>query len=462
MFIHTKSALGELRQAFSDVLLLDDLKVLIYRQAKEIPDYLTGHDPDAKEEFRSYAAQIAMRFHESDRLAGTPVQARYLGDLRRAYAAHARLADRIFRAYDSKQYRRALGLMEHDVENIALPALDQAVASLHRALYASSFERVMAQAQSFERTAQMVSLLAVLTTFGAGLLIFLWLSRGLVRPINALVEATREVGQGNLDIQGLPVSRDEIGELASAFSGMVQRIKHFQTQIVETEQMASIGATAVAVAHGLRNPLASVRALAQVALVEHESFPAVNESLHEIIAEVDRLNARISHLLTFAVPARLHPVSADLNDVIERVVADFQQIKPQQVVFALHLDPGLPSVQLDTVHMKEVLREIVLNALEAMPDGGDVRVATKRGEGPEGRPILILEVADTGRGIAVEALPHVFEPFYTTRADGTGLGLSIVRRLVEQQGGTVAVESHPGAGACVRLTFPLHEPGERM
>lgn len=112
--------------------------------------------------------------------------------------------------------------------------------------------------------------------------------------------------------------------------------------------------------------------------------------------------------------------------------------------------------------MKEVLREIVLNALEAMPDGGEVRVATKRGDGPEGRPVITLEVADTGRGITAEALPHVFEPFFTTRADGTGLGLSIVRRLVEQNGGTVELESRQDQGACVRLTFPLHEPGERM
>jgi hypothetical protein len=94
MFIRTKAALGELRQAFSDVLLLDDLKVLIYRQAKEIPDYLTGHDPDAKEEFQSFSTQIAMRLNESDRLAGVPLQARYLGDLRQAYAAHAELAER--------------------------------------------------------------------------------------------------------------------------------------------------------------------------------------------------------------------------------------------------------------------------------------------------------------------------------------------------------------------------------
>lgn len=120
------------------------------------------------------------------------------------------------------------------------------------------------------------------------------------------------------------------------------------------------------------------------------------------------------------------------------------------------------AVQLDTVHLKEVLREIVLNALEAMPDGGDVRVTTIRRDGPDGRPIIMLEVADTGRGITAEALPHVFEPFFTTRADGTGLGLSIVRRLVEQNGGTVEIESRLDQGTCVRLTFPLHEPGERM
>lgn len=131
----------------------------------------------------------------------------------------------------------------------------------------------------------------------------------------------------------------------------------------------------------------------------------------------------------------------------------------------LQLDPALPPAILDPPHMEQVLSELTANALEAMPHGGELRIVTRMAPREPDLPVrctqtglpprVVLEVKDSGEGISPIALPHVLEPFYTTRADGTGLGLSIVRRFVEQDGGTVTLESQPGQGTSVILTFPV-------
>lgn len=451
-----RSAVETFHHNSSKLLLLEDMKSLIYRQIKEAPDYLTGRDPDAKEEYAALSIAITERFDEWAALVTMPDEARRFDELRAAYERLATVANDIFTASDRRNSRKALDLMEVELEQIALPALDRAIENLQHAFYQSSIQRALAETRSLERMMRWLVPLTLLTAAGVGIAIYLWLSRGLVRPLKALVEAAREVGGGNLDHRVCVTSRDEIGEVAHAFSDMTDRLKQIRQRIVEAERMASIGATATAVAHGIQNPLASIRALAQVALRDTGSTSAIEESLQEIIGEVDRLSRRITHLLDFTRPVRSSPIPVDLNALVEGFFVNFDKTTSQVVTLVLQLTPALPPAILDPPHMEQVLCELTANALEAMPHGGELRVATRLAP-PEADlpPRVAIEVKDSGEGISPIALPHALEPFYTTRADGTGLGLSIVRRFVEQDGGTVTLESQPGQGTSVILIFPV-------
>jgi two-component system NtrC family sensor kinase len=307
--------------------------------------------------------------------------------------------------------------------------------------------------------------LIVVLTLGAGLLGSWLISRSLARPLSELSGAMAVVGAGNLEHPITPSSRDEIGELARAFAGMtdnlrqsrsdmvrlnreletkITQLERTQAQLVQSEKLASIGEMAAAVAHGLRNPLASLRAAAQV-VRHHPTSPSSSEYLDAIIHEVDRLDRRISHLLSFSRPAPFRPTSESVPRLVEALMPAFsEQLRERGVQLAIEIPPTLPEVRVDPMQIEQVLVELVSNALDAMPTGGRLGISAVLCDAGTGSDVAI-EVSDTGSGIPDTVLPSVCEPFFTTRADGTGLGLAIAKRYVEQNGGRLEITTRPGA-----------------
>jgi signal transduction histidine kinase len=211
---------------------------------------------------------------------------------------------------------------------------------------------------------------------------------------------------------------------------------------------------AAAVAHGLRNPLASLRAAAQL-VRRHPDSPSSREHLDAIVEEVDRLDRRISHLLSFSRPAPYHPMPERIERVVENLLpALAEPMRERRVELQIDLPPGLPEVRVDPMQLEQAVLELVSNALDAMPDGGRLRLgAHATNGGPEGGEVVV-EISDTGPGIPAHVLPSVCEPFFTTRQEGTGLGLAIARRFVEQNGGRLEIASTPGSGTTVRVRLP--------
>jgi signal transduction histidine kinase len=261
-------------------------------------------------------------------------------------------------------------------------------------------------------------------------------------------------GTGNLEPPIDVGAQDEIGDLARAFASMTDRLRQSRDELVQSEKLASVGQMAAAVAHGLRNPLASLRASAQLALQQPDS-PATREQLREMIAEVDRLDHRITHLLAFSRPAPSHPIRERVGPLLEGLLASRKPLLAErQVTVTLDLAPDLPEITVDPVRIEQALIEVVANALDALAPGGRLGITAREAESGETGRRVIVEIADSGRGIPEEVLPSVFEPFFTTRAEGTGLGLAIARRFVEQSGGRLDIASRPGEGTTVRFDFP--------
>jgi len=241
-------------------------------------------------------------------------------------------------------------------------------------------------------------------------------------------------------------------------------IRRTQAELAEAERLAAVGELASAVAHGIRNPLAGIRTSAEVARDELGDRDAeLRESLDDIIGEADRLETRVRTILDITRPISLEPAPGDLGGFLRRFADGFRTRVPGGVTVDVEVDPNLPVVAFDPTALGEVVETIAVNAVEAMHGTGTIRLraALEPNDRPgspanDGAgPHAVVSVSDTGPGLEAEAQRRVFDLFYTTKQSGTGVGLAMAKRLVERQGGTIAVASPPGSGATFSVRLPM-------
>ena len=228
-------------------------------------------------------------------------------------------------------------------------------------------------------------------------------------------------------------------------------IRRLQSELRRRDRLVALGNMAAGIAHEVRNPLSAIKGLARFFM---EASPRESEESRMagiMTQEVLRLDKVVGALLDFARPDALNLSDVPLDEVVERARG---MIGPDMEARGVRFEADLPKppliVRLDRDRMTQVLLNLFLNAVQAMPDGGMLRVRG-RAEGSE----LLLEVADTGCGIAPERLADIFSPYFTTKASGTGLGLSIVHKIVEAHEGTIEAASTPGEGTVFLLRFPF-------
>ena len=235
-----------------------------------------------------------------------------------------------------------------------------------------------------------------------------------------------------------------------------------QSDLVASQRMAAVGEIAAAVAHGIGNPLSSIRAAAQVAKLDCDECqgPDLQQktltTLDEIIQQVDRVQKRMRGLLNFAKPMEPRPspvkINSLLSDIVDVLRPRFAEagVSPQ-----LDLDRNLPEVQLDANHVEQIFMGLVTNALEATPNGGRVTIRTNTLKDNGSATNVHISIEDTGEGIPVDSRERVFDPFFTTKPDGTGIGLPLARKFVERNGGKIIVSDGPSGGAKFDVVFPV-------
>jgi two-component system NtrC family sensor kinase len=312
-----------------------------------------------------------------------------------------------------------------------------------------------------------------------------WLLAGYVTaPIRALSEAALGLARGDFEnalVHARTSRRDEIGALYAAFEHMADQLKgrhaRLETRVglteaelrkveakllgtleaaARSERLAALGRLASGVAH--RTPLTSLKLFLQSVQEEIAISPEQSEDYQIAMRQVARIETTINHFLNFARPQE--PVLLDVDFV--RLVDDaLEVVQPranqQEVEVEKRIGPELPRVQGDMRQLGEVLVNLLVNALEAMPEGGRLAIAVAaeptRPDTPEAAWVRI-DVSDTGPGVSQEDLDRLFEPFFTTKAAGSGLGLAITSGIVERHGGSVAVDSRPGAGTTFSVRLP--------
>jgi two-component system NtrC family sensor kinase len=299
--------------------------------------------------------------------------------------------------------------------------------------------------------------LAVVFTLVTTLVVFLLAGRLVGRPVAELVAGTRRLASGDLD-HPIPVSsRDEIGELARSFNENTEKLARAQRQLVQMETLASIGRLAAGVAHEINNPLTGILTCAE-AMRADLAVDAANErrDLDAIIGETIRCRDIVQRLLAFARQRPVAMRATDLNDLVERVIHLLER-QPLfgKVALVPRLATGLPPVPLDVNQFHQVIVNLLVNAAEAMPEGGVVTVETAPGDGG----MVVLRVSDTGPGVPPELRARLLEPFFTTKPSGTGLGLAMVWGIIQQHRGRLSFTTELGKGTTFVIELPVQPAG---
>jgi PAS domain S-box-containing protein len=255
----------------------------------------------------------------------------------------------------------------------------------------------------------------------------------------------------DLSVSFLKSQERNIGVVATFYD--LTQVRALQERVRRQEHLAALGTLSAGIAHEIRNPLGIIKGAAEILqkrFGQHEDEEGLSGF---IIEEVKRLSTVVTEFLDFARPKEPHFRPCSLNDVIKRSlrVANLPAVHPK-VQTELELDQ-LPQAEADPEQCQQALINLILNAAQAMPEGGGLCIRSRH-EADNQR--VIIEVMDTGQGIDSETRSRIFNPFFTTKDEGTGLGLSIVHRIVENHKAHISVESTPGEGCTFRIAFPVN------
>ncbi len=409
----------------------------------------------------------------------------------RAKPLRAVPAENRVRVYRDAYGRRILGLI-NPIRNE--PQCSNAACHAHPASQTilGVLDVKMSMAYADERLAatkrQMIIatlLMALVTGAASALFIF----RVVRVPVKQLIRGAQRIASGNLEIPIEVGARNEIGQLASAFNKMTEDLSRArreitewsqrleekvvakteelgraERQIVHMEKMASLGKLAATVAHELNNPLSGILTYARLVQRELEDSslaPATQQELSRYLVLIQKESSRcgdvVRNLLLFARPAGGDFALHHLSQIIERSV---MLVHHHLQIAAIQLETDLTKEEdhlvCDANQLEQALVALLVNAVEAMTGGGTLTVATR-----SSAKQVEIEVSDTGVGIPVESLPHIFEPFFSTKEEqnGVGLGLAVAYGIVQRHNGSIDVVSQVGRGTTFRLTFPRN-PGE--
>ena len=293
-----------------------------------------------------------------------------------------------------------------------------------------------------------VSLIGILAMAAVGYFI----ARSITAPVEELVKVTEAVAGGELNERAVVRSSDEIGALAQSFNEMIEKLSVSEKRLVESEKLATAGQMAAGLAHEIRNPLTSIKMLGQVLQGRLKEEPENHQMLTSMVKEIDRLDGIIKELIERTKPGDLNLEWEDVSLLVAEVTRlTGENLAARDILIEYALESELPKIQMDRKKIMQVLWNLILNARDAMPQGGRMVITTRRVE----EAMVEITVDDTGGGLGTQDPESLFRPFYTTKPEGMGLGLAISRKIVEKHGGSLTLENRPEGGARARVRLPV-------
>lgn len=288
-----------------------------------------------------------------------------------------------------------------------------------------------------------------------------FISQKILRSLREIEKLAKSISEGNFHKIDGKEPRDELGSAITAINSMSEELKNREEELIQSKKLASMGILTAGVAHEVTNPLNNISMIAQTYAELYDKLSRKDRIgfMNKIEEETERIREIVKNLLDFSKPKEANLKKADINAVMRKTFTIVKNmLDVSNIDVKLSIEEGLPPVFIDEHQIQQVLVNLVTNAVQAMSAGGKLFIASRRARG---RDSVEIKVMDTGKGIPPEFLPHVFDPFFSTKGEGgTGLGLSVSYGIIKNHKGDIRVESKTGVGTTFTIELPTYKNKE--
>ncbi|MGB7814860.1 MAG: ATP-binding protein [Methylotenera sp.] len=420
----------------------------LYRQMKELFDTFFLEEAAAKNEYDVYTQSILKHFDQLNNLAVGTEEKQAVSNLENNYKSFVNEAPALFYRYQASPSDASRKLLYKDMET-GIFSRYEAVSKRAEDLLTLKQNELKTRLDEAKQASIAILVIPILL---AGLLLVLsrlFLKRAIVNPINSIMQATSEISAGNLQHKVPETGATELATLSQKINKMADELQTNRDELVRTEKQAAMGLLVPMLAHNIRNPLASIRATAQV-LDDPTHDDDTRESLHGIINTVDRLERWTGALLAY-----LHPIKPQLKPTRFDSILDgallplTQKIRDKQINIVKRIDHLDTAIVTDEHLLEQVFYNLILNAIDASPKGSNITIDAQLSNN-----VFTSTICDEGVGMPFTPDPHAVSPGPSTKRFGTGLGIPFTFKVCEVLGGTVVFEAVSPHGTHITLTLP--------
>jgi signal transduction histidine kinase len=421
----------------------------LYRQMKELFDAFLLSDYNAKEEYKAYTQSILKHFHNLERLAVGAKEQEAIANLKENYQIFVSEAPDMFHQYQTSPNDESRKALYQDMET-GIFSRYESVSKRAENLLTLKQNELKAKLQDAKQTSIIILSIPVLL---AGLLLIvsrIFLKRAIVNPIHAMMKATREISAGNLQHQVPDAGAEELSILSQEINKMADDLAESRDALVRTEKQAALGLLVPMLAHNIRNPLASIRATAQVIDVRDDD-KETQESINGIMNTVDRLERWTTSLLAYLHPVKPALSKVSFKKIVQSSLVPLQEkLQEKDINIIINIQPEEQSILTDEHLLEQVFYNLILNAIEASPQHSKIQFTAVIKQS-----ILEINIADQGGGMPFTPVPNALSPGKSTKRFGTGLGIPFAFKACEVLNGNIKFQKIEPNGTQITLQFPL-------
>lgn len=446
IYLWDKSA-KESQRIHSLVQEIQQTRGNLYRQMKELFDAFFLDDHEARDEYKTYTESILKNFTRLHRLAVGEEEMRAITDLEQKYRTFSEEAPDLFYRYQAAPSPASKKSLYKDMET-GIFAHYEAVSQRAEDLLTLKQSELKTRLVEAKQTSFLVLSIPILL---AGLLLMLsrrFLKREIVNPINAIMHATAEISAGNLTHKAPEAGAAELATLSQEINKMAEDLAESRDALVRSEKQAALGLLIPMLAHNIRNPLASIRATAQVIDIPVDDKDN-QESLKGIINSVDRLERWTGSLLAYLNPIKPQLTKVKLQSLIDGALTPLAGKISERNLRLVQNNPPNREILTDEHLLEQALYNLILNAIEASPANGTIEINTSIS-----RDMLEISISDEGPGMPFTPDPHAVSPGPSTKRFGTGLGIPFAFKVCEVLSGSISFNPASPKGTLIRLQLP--------
>lgn len=420
----------------------------LYRQMKELFDAFFLQDGEALAEYNAYTQSILIHFHELKSIARGEEEKKAVAEIEQNYRIFVNEAPSLFYRYQARPDRDSQKSLYKDIETGIFSRYEDVSKRAEMLLSLKQAELKMRLADAKSSSIAILSIPVLL----AGILLFfsrLFLKKSIVNPINAMMRATQEISAGNLAHKVPETGAQELATLSQEINKMAEDLSLSRDALVRTEKQAALGLLVPMLAHNIRNPLASIRATAQIAdSPEHDKD--TRESLQGIMNTVDRLERWTGALLAYLNPIKPQLNPAKLSNIIQGATGPLEQkLAEKNIRLVTDISAVKSSILTDEHLLEQVFYNLILNAIEASPKQASIYLTASLIN-----HMLEIVIRDEGSGMPFVPDPHALSPGPTTKRFGTGLGIPFAFKVCEVLNGQVEFMTGQPTGTTINISLP--------